>query len=168
MQGSTVTRACGGRIALQGNAVTQAWCMHHETPASPCRMNSPLHRPERRVASHTSEGQRSNTPAGAVQGGIFFSGNRLNSPALGINFPQPYSSKDTAVNIRANRKFFVSLVNNDIANQMNIAAIEFSSRTSEVSEAKFETLASRLATPPRIAQSPISFECRSLLKREGT
>jgi len=72
LQGSTVTRACGGRIALQGNAVTQAWCMHHETPASPCRMNSPLHRPERRVASHTSEGQRSSAPVKRAQIGKLF------------------------------------------------------------------------------------------------
>ncbi len=36
-------------------------------------------RPERRVASHPSEGQRGNAPASAAKEGIFFSGNRLNT-----------------------------------------------------------------------------------------
>ena len=43
LQACAVPQAGGRSIALQGNAVTQAWCMHHETPATPCRLKPLLY-----------------------------------------------------------------------------------------------------------------------------
>lgn len=80
--------------------------------------------------------------------------------ALGMNFTRPGVPKDTSANIRSTGEFSINLVNADIATQMNIAAIEFPADVSEVDEAKLQTAPSRIIKPPRLAKSPVSFECQ--------
>ena len=69
--------------------------------------------------------------------------------------------KDTAVNIRESGQFVVNLVNDDMASAMVVTAIDFAPSVSEVSEARLTTAASVRITPPRIAQSPVAFECET-------
>lgn len=68
--------------------------------------------------------------------------------------------KDTARNIRRTGEFVVNIVTEDIAERMNLCAIDFSSETSELDIAGFTTAPSALVRPPRIAESHAALECR--------
>jgi flavin reductase (DIM6/NTAB) family NADH-FMN oxidoreductase RutF len=68
--------------------------------------------------------------------------------------------KDTSRLIRESGEFVVNMVDMDIAEGMNISAIDFAPEVDEFSLAGFTPVASRLVAPPRIAESPVSFECR--------
>ncbi len=67
--------------------------------------------------------------------------------------------KDTAVNIRESGQFVVNLVNDATAAAMVVTAIDFDPSISEVAEARLATLPSVKIGPPRIADSPVAFEC---------
>lgn len=69
-------------------------------------------------------------------------------------------AKDTAANIRATGDFVVNMVSYTMAAAMNICAIDFPPETSEIDAADFTLSASEKVKPPRIAESPIAFECR--------
>ena len=68
--------------------------------------------------------------------------------------------KDTSRLIRESGEFVVNMVDMDIAEGMNISAIDFAPEVDEFSLSGFTPVASRLVAPPRIAESPVSFECR--------
>jgi flavin reductase (DIM6/NTAB) family NADH-FMN oxidoreductase RutF len=68
--------------------------------------------------------------------------------------------KDTGANIRRHGEFVVNLVSEDNLGPMNITAIEFAPGVSEFTQAGLTPLASLKVKPPRIAESPVSFECR--------
>jgi flavin reductase (DIM6/NTAB) family NADH-FMN oxidoreductase RutF len=80
--------------------------------------------------------------------------------AIGIGARQPGDPKDTAANIRATGEFVVNLVGHANAEAMNITAIEFGAGVDELAQAGLTTLPSVKVAPPRIAQSPVSLECR--------
>ena len=67
--------------------------------------------------------------------------------------------KDTAVNIRESGQFVVNLVSDAMSAEMVVTAIDFDPGISEVAEAGLATLPSVKITPPRIAASPVAFEC---------
>lgn len=67
--------------------------------------------------------------------------------------------KDTAVNIRRSGQFVVNLVSDAMSSAMVVTAIDFDPTVSEVAEARLATLPSSKITPPRIADSPVAFEC---------
>lgn len=67
--------------------------------------------------------------------------------------------KDTAVNIRASGQFVVNLVDFAASQEMVVTAIDFAPGVSEVDEARLTTAPSTLVAPPRIAESPVAFEC---------
>ena len=67
--------------------------------------------------------------------------------------------KDTAVNIRHSGQFVVNLVSAAQSSAMVVTAIDFDPTVSEVAEAKLATLPSVKVAPPRIAGSPVAFEC---------
>ena len=46
---------CRAHIRLQADTVTQAWCMHHETPATPQTRTFLIHFPPRTIGSATCE-----------------------------------------------------------------------------------------------------------------
>ena len=69
------------------------------------------------------------------------------------------SRKDTAVNIRQSGQFVVNLVSDAVAHGMVVTAIDFAPDVSEVAEARLTTTPSVLVKPPRIAESPVAFEC---------
>jgi flavin reductase (DIM6/NTAB) family NADH-FMN oxidoreductase RutF len=68
--------------------------------------------------------------------------------------------KDTARNVRLNHEFVVNLVDETVAEAMNQTAASLPYGTSELAAAGLTTAASSVVKPPRIAESPASFECR--------
>ena len=70
--------------------------------------------------------------------------------------------KDTAQNIRARGEFVVNVVNEDIADAMNICCIDFPHEVSEIAEAKLTTTASTRISVPRITEAPAAMECREV------
>ncbi|HVH76476.1 MAG TPA: flavin reductase family protein [Stellaceae bacterium] len=70
--------------------------------------------------------------------------------------------KDTERNIRDTGEFVVNLVDEALAERMNICAVDFPSAVGELDIARLTALPSAGVKPPRIAESPVSFECRRL------
>jgi flavin reductase (DIM6/NTAB) family NADH-FMN oxidoreductase RutF len=67
--------------------------------------------------------------------------------------------KDTALNVRARHEFVVNLVDENIAEKMNLCAASLPYGESELSHAGLTAAPSTVVKPPRIAQSPVSLEC---------
>ncbi|MBV9392437.1 MAG: flavin reductase family protein [Verrucomicrobia bacterium] len=82
--------------------------------------------------------------------------------AVGVgNRPGPaIIGKDTAQNIRNRREFVVNIVNEVIAEQMNVCAIDFPAGMNELTEAGLTTTPSSVVSTPRITESPACLECR--------
>jgi len=74
--------------------------------------------------------------------------------------------KDTAANIRATGQFTVCLVPYDLTDAMHVTAVEFPHGVDELAEAGLGTAASSRVGPPRIAASPVAFECERLVTVE--
>jgi flavin reductase (DIM6/NTAB) family NADH-FMN oxidoreductase RutF len=94
----------------------------------------------------------------------FFNAFSSDPPVIGIGISRRSSgdAKDTRANIAATGEFVVNLVSEDTAAAMNITAVEFEPRVNELAEAGVTTIPSTHVTPPRIAESPVAFECRLL------
>jgi len=67
--------------------------------------------------------------------------------------------KDTARNVRDTHEFVINLVDESLAEQMNMTAASLPHGTEELEIAGLSTLPSSLVRPPRIAESPASLEC---------
>jgi len=67
--------------------------------------------------------------------------------------------KDTSHNIVHHKEFVVNVVTEGIATQMNITSGNYPRAVSEVQEAGFTLIPSTKISVPRIAESPIHFEC---------
>lgn len=78
----------------------------------------------------------------------------------------PGALKDTARNIRDTGEFVVNLVDEAIASAMNICAVDFPPEVDELKEAGLTAAPSVKVRPPRIVESPVSFECRRLANLE--
>jgi flavin reductase (DIM6/NTAB) family NADH-FMN oxidoreductase RutF len=106
-------------------------------------------------------------PAGALNAApySFFNVMSGDPPVLviGIGGRKPGDAKDTGQNIRETGQFTVCLVNHATSEQMNITAIDFPPEIDEIAEAKLTTLPSTRIKPPRIAESPVSFECERMM-----
>ena len=70
--------------------------------------------------------------------------------------------KDTERNIRDTGEFVVNLVDEALAERMNICAVDFPKEIGELNESKLTAVASVGVRPPRIAESPVSFECQRI------
>ncbi len=68
--------------------------------------------------------------------------------------------KDTERNIRDTGEFVVNLVDEALAERMNICAVDFPTAIGELEMADLHPLPSVGVRPPRIAESPVSFECK--------
>ncbi len=86
--------------------------------------------------------------------------------AIGIGGREPGDAKDTGNAIRRTGEFVVNLVSNALAERMNITAIDFSRGVNELIEAGLTTAPSTHVKPPRIAESPVSMECKRLVTVE--
>jgi flavin reductase (DIM6/NTAB) family NADH-FMN oxidoreductase RutF len=67
--------------------------------------------------------------------------------------------KDTALNIRAVHEFVVNLVDESIAEKMNLCAASLPYGENELQHAGLTAAPSSLVKPPRIAEAPASLEC---------
>ena len=83
--------------------------------------------------------------------------------AFGIGGRAPGDVKDTGGNIRRTGQFVVNLVSYELAEPMNITAIDFAKDVDELKEADLTTAASLHVKPPRIAEAPVSMECERLV-----
>jgi flavin reductase (DIM6/NTAB) family NADH-FMN oxidoreductase RutF len=70
--------------------------------------------------------------------------------------------KDTAANILATGEFVVNLVSEKNAEAMNVTCIDAPPDIDELTLAGLTPVRSHAVRPPRIAESPVSFECRTL------
>jgi flavin reductase (DIM6/NTAB) family NADH-FMN oxidoreductase RutF len=68
--------------------------------------------------------------------------------------------KDTTLNILATGEFVVNLVDEPIARQMVVCAVEFPPEIDAVRTAGFTLRPSVTVRPGRIAEAPVAFECR--------
>jgi flavin reductase (DIM6/NTAB) family NADH-FMN oxidoreductase RutF len=82
---------------------------------------------------------------------------------FGIGGRAPGDVKDTGGNVRRTGQFVVNLVSNALAGQMNITAIDFPKDVNELLQAGLHVALSSKVKPPRIAESPVSFECERLV-----
>ena len=83
---------------------------------------------------------------------------------LSFNVRTDRKMKHTLANILRTEQFVVNLVDEAIANGMHISSTEFPESVSEFTEAGFTTAQCSVVSHPRIAEAPVSFECR-LFKR---
>jgi flavin reductase (DIM6/NTAB) family NADH-FMN oxidoreductase RutF len=79
---------------------------------------------------------------------------------LGLGVSTLGAAKDTTNNIRDGGEFVVNLVDEAIAEAMNLCAIDVPPGTSEIELAGFSLLPSERVAPGRIAEAPVSMECR--------
>ncbi len=70
--------------------------------------------------------------------------------------------KDTERNIRDTGEFVVNLVDEEIAERMNICAVDFPTEVGELERRRADPVPSVGVKPPRIAESPVSFECKRI------
>jgi len=86
-------------------------------------------------------------------------------PILSISL-QPRSDgvtlKDSFINIRDTGEFVVNLVDEALAERMNICAVDFPQGIGELAKAELHPVASVEVGPPRIAEAPVSFECKRI------
>lgn len=67
--------------------------------------------------------------------------------------------KDTLSNIRQTGEFVVNVPTEDLAQAVNISSTEFDPEVNEFVAAGVTPVASVKVRPPRVAESPINFEC---------
>ena len=70
-----------------------------------------------------------------------------------------YVPKDTARNIRRSGEFVVNVVTEDLAEQMNVTAVDFPAEVSELEMAGLETEPSSFVKVPRIRKAHAALEC---------
>ncbi|MBX2880514.1 MAG: flavin reductase family protein [Granulosicoccus sp.] len=93
----------------------------------------------------------------------FFNAMGSNPPtvAIGLLADPQKGFKDTAKNILDNGEFVVNLVPERLVQAMNITALNAPRGTDELTIAGLATTKSTHIAPPRISDSPVSFECVS-------
>ena len=90
----------------------------------------------------------------------FFNVMTSNPPILALGLTtHGRATKDTTRQIAETGQFVVNLVPNSLIDQMNLTAVEFGPEVDELAEARLSVVPSTLIIPPRIAESPVAFEC---------
>jgi flavin reductase (DIM6/NTAB) family NADH-FMN oxidoreductase RutF len=69
-------------------------------------------------------------------------------------------AKDTLRNIRETREFVVNIVTYELREAMNSTSGEYDASVDEFGLAKLTPEPSKIVRPPRVAESPVSFECK--------
>lgn len=82
--------------------------------------------------------------------------------ALGIMGDPKRGFKDTAQNILDTGEFVVNLVPERLVQKMNLTSADAPRGVDELAFAGLGTAPSTHVAPPRIAESPVSYECRAL------
>lgn len=115
-------------------------------------------RPIAWVVTENAEGGRNAAPYS------FFNvmGSAPPTIALGILADPIRGFKDTARNILDTGEFVVNLVPERLVEAMNLTSIDAPRGLDELVLADLATVSSARIRPPRIAASPVAFECKSL------
>ncbi len=87
----------------------------------------------------------------------FFNAFSYTPPIIGFSST---TRKDTAANLAANGEFVWNLVTEDLAAVMNASSALVGPEVDEFDLAGVTAAPSRLVAAPRVAQSPVAFECR--------
>jgi flavin reductase (DIM6/NTAB) family NADH-FMN oxidoreductase RutF len=87
----------------------------------------------------------------------FFNALNYTPPLIGFSSTE---RKDTVANIEQTGEFVWNLVTMDLAHAMNATAATVPHEVDEFELGKLTKLPSRLVKPPRVAESPVAFECR--------
>lgn len=92
----------------------------------------------------------------------FFNILSADPPLVAISFSAApdREGKDTLANIRAHNDFVINMVPEELAPEMNITATNAPRGTDETRLAGLDLAPSTLIDVPRIAASPVGFECR--------
>ena len=88
----------------------------------------------------------------------FFNAFNYTPPIVGF---ASIGAKDTLRNIEATGEFVWNLATHDLADAMNQSCAAVPPEVSEFELAGLTPLASEKVRPPRVAESPVTFECRS-------
>ncbi|HEY4008617.1 MAG TPA: flavin reductase family protein [Acidobacteriaceae bacterium] len=106
----------------------------------------------------------SRDPAGALNAAPFSFFNILSAdpPLVAISFSAApdREGKDTLANIRQHPDFVINMVSEELAQEMNITATNAPRGTDETQLAGLDLAPSTVIDVPRIAASPVGFECR--------
>ena len=85
----------------------------------------------------------------------------VNPPVIAIGIGRRGNKKkDTVINIESVGDFVVNMVDENMAEAMNKAAAAYSPEMDEIEEVGLTALKSDLVKSPRIAEAPISMECK--------
>src|SRR6266849_1500023 len=87
---------------------------------------------------------------------------------LGLQARPDGTPKDTLKHIRQTGAFVVNLVDEAIADRMNICSVDFPSNISEIKAAGFDILPGVAVPVPRIAEAPVALACRHYMTLEVT
>jgi flavin reductase (DIM6/NTAB) family NADH-FMN oxidoreductase RutF len=125
-------------------------------------LNSVAPRPIAWVSTISASGQHNLAPFS------FFNAVCVDPPLLafapGLRKPKVETghgeAKDTLRNIRETKEFVVNIVTYELAEQMNLTSGEYDPSVNEFELAKVTPQASTIVRPPRVAESPVSFECK--------
>jgi len=69
-------------------------------------------------------------------------------------------AKDTLRNVREMREFVVTIVTYELREAMNLTSGDYDALVNEFELANITPAASKVVRPPRVAESPVSFECK--------
>ena len=70
------------------------------------------------------------------------------------------TSKHTLDNVLQLKECVISVVTENIAQQVSLSSCDFDSETNEFEKAGFTEIKSDIVSPPRVKESPINFECK--------
>lgn len=94
----------------------------------------------------------------------------IDPPIVAIGVDDRHSpgaiGKDTADNIRDTGEFVINVVNEAVAQALNVTAIDFPSKIDERRVVPLVTEPSQVVKAPRISSAPVSLECRAIATME--
>ena len=103
------------------------------------------------ISSHDAQGRLNLAPYS------FFNAFNYTPPIIGF---ASIGAKDTIRNVRQTREFAWNLVTRRLADAMNASCAAVPPEVSEFDLAGLTPAPSRVISVPRVAESPVSFECR--------
>ena len=119
--------------------------------------NSITPRPIAFVSSVDEKGNKNLSPFS------FFNVFSVNPPILifsPVRRVRNNTSKHTLENVKAVKECVISLVTEEMTQQVSLSSCDFKEGVNEFEKAGFTELKSDKITPPRIKESPINFECK--------
>jgi flavin reductase (DIM6/NTAB) family NADH-FMN oxidoreductase RutF len=87
----------------------------------------------------------------------FFNGFSYHPPIIGFSSTSP---KDTLKNVQETGEFVWNLATKDLAQHMNATAAHVARDVNEFTIAGLTAVPCRIVNVPRVAESPVSFECK--------